>query len=114
MTTLGGNPRVRVNASHPEAQAICDRCGVIRNHVDLRWQFEFRGNNLTNTWSLVCFDTCWDRPFELNRPSILPPDPEIVMNARPPQWATQESENPGPHSNDPDPIQQYITGDDVP
>jgi hypothetical protein len=114
MTTLGGNPRVRVNPSRPEAQAICDLCGVIRNHGDLRFQFEWRGNALVNTYHLVCQDTCYDEPFQLDRPRLLPPDPEPVLNARPPQWALQENENEGPSRGDPDPIQQWIDSGDVP
>ena len=114
MTTLGSNPKARVDTRHPEAFAICDLCGTLRNHVDLRFQFEWRGNSLVNTYHLVCHDTCYDEPFQLDRPRILPPDPEPVLNARPPQWTLQESQNPGPHSGDPDPIQQAIATDDVP
>ena len=111
MAYMGGNPRARVNPSHPEEWAICDLCGILRNHVDLAWQYEWRGNDLTNTWFLVCKDTCLDKPFQLDRPRILPPDPEPVKYARPPWWAQQEI---GPHDGDPDPIQQYIDEGTVP
>jgi hypothetical protein len=111
MTVLGSNQRARVNTRSPEAFAICDRCGFLYNHVDLRWQYEWRGNNLTNTRFLVCAP-CYDVPFELNRPKYLPPDPVPVLNARPPQWATEE-EGTGPNP-DIDVIQQLIDLDQVP
>ncbi len=110
MTILGSNPRARVNPSSPEAFAICDRCGFLYNHSDLRWQYEYRGNNLTNTNFLVC-DQCYDVPFQLNRPKYLPPDPEPVKWARPPQWSSQESGG-GPNPNDA--IQQLIDEGQVP
>ncbi len=107
MTILGSNPRARVNPQHPESFGICDRCGFLYNLVDLHWQYEWRGNQLTNTRFRVC-EPCYDVPFELNRPKYLPPDPQPVPNARPPQWAAQEAET-GPN---PDvPLQQWIEGD---
>ncbi len=111
MTVLGSNPRARVDERHPESFAICDRCGFLWNHVSLRFQYEWRGNQLTNTYHLVCPD-CYDVPFELNRPKYLPPDPVPLRNARPPQWAAQ-SEGTGPNDNA-DPIQQLIDDGQVP
>ncbi len=94
MTVLGSNPRARVDPNHPEAFAICERCGFLYNHNALRWQYEWRGNQLTNTRHLVC-SPCYDVPFELNRP----------------QWAAQE-EGTGPNSGDV--IQQLIDDGQVP
>ncbi len=110
MTVLGSNPRARVDPRHPEAFAICDRCGFLYNHNALTWQYEWRGNQLTNTRFLVC-KPCYDVPFELNRPKYLPPDPVPVLNARPPQWAAQEEGN-GP--NEDSVIQQLIDDGQVP
>lgn len=107
MTILGSNPRARVSLRHPEAFAICDRCGFVWNHSDLRWQYAYRGNALQNTYYLVCAP-CYDVPFELNRPLLLPPDPEPVQWARPPNWAAQSAGN-NPAEG---PIQQPIPGDD--
>ena len=87
-------PNVRVNPDRPEAQAICDRCGRAFNHVDLVWQYDWRGDSLTNLRILVCQDGCEDEPQEQFRPRILPPDPEPVENARPPAWAAQEGPPP--------------------
>jgi hypothetical protein len=118
MTVLGSNPKARVNALHPEEFGICDLCGTLRNLVDLPFQFEWRGNQLQNTYMRRCYDTCLDVPFELNRPRILPPDPQPVMWARPPQWALQESENEGPNPYIDGPqagsVQQMFPPDDVP
>lgn len=111
MTILGSNPRARVDERHPEAFGICDRCGFCWNHSSLRFQYEYRGNSLQNTYHLVCPD-CYDVPFELNRPKYLPPDPVPVANARPPQWAAQ-SESSGPNASG-DVIQQLINLDEVP
>jgi hypothetical protein len=83
------SPNCRVNPSSPEAAAICDRCGRQFNHCDLIWQFDYRGDNLQNLGYLVC-QTCLDVPQEQLRPKMVSPDPEPVLNARPPAWAAQE------------------------
>lgn len=87
------SPNCRVNPSAPEAAAICDRCGRQFNHIDLQSQFEYRGNDLMDLNILVC-QSCLDDPQEQLRPRILPPDPEPVINARPPAWASQEGAPP--------------------
>lgn len=107
MTIMGSNPRARVNEKHPEAFAICDRCGFLYNHINLQWQHEWRGNKLANIRWLVC-KPCYDKPFENNRPIKLPPDPQPVKDARPPQWASQAG-NPPP--GPPVPVQQTIPDD---
>ncbi len=118
MTVLGSNPRARVDVNAPASFGICDRCGILRNLDDLPFQFEWRGNNLVSTYFRVCYDTCLDRPFELNRPAILPPDPEPVIWARPPMWAEQEAQNQGPNPYIDGPqagsVQQMFPPDDVP
>ena len=91
MSILGSNPRAPVDASHPQAQAICDRCGFLWHFDALQWQFQWRGTQLVNTRFLVCPD-CLDVPQEQLRTIVLPPDPLPVLNARPPQWAAQEAE----------------------
>lgn len=107
MTILGSNPRARVDVNHPEAFGVCDLCGFMHNHKDLQKQFQWFGNELRWTGFLRC-DECIDKPHEFNRPILIPPDPEPVMNARPPQWAQQEgTPPPGP----PVPVQQTIEDD---
>ncbi len=34
--------RASTNASNPQAHAICDRCGFRYNHVNLKWQYDWR------------------------------------------------------------------------
>lgn len=109
MTILGSNPRARVDERHPESFGVCDLCGFLWNLNALKWQYEWRGNQLTNTRRLRCRD-CLDVPFELNRPKYLPPDPEPVKNARPAQWAQEE----GPVPPLDDPIQQVIDSGQAP
>lgn len=93
MTVLGSNPRASVDASHPDAFAICDRCGFLYNHRDLRWQMQWRGTQLVNIRLLVC-SPCYDQPNESLRTIMLPPDPPPVKDARPPAWASQEGPTP--------------------
>lgn len=103
--TLPHDGRSPVNPDAPEPWGCCDRCGFRWYHRDLRWQFDWRGNALTNLRILVC-PPCNDRPFEFNRPIILPPDPEPIRDPRPGFMVQQE----GP----PPPVQsvQSLTGQD--
>lgn len=99
MTILGSNPRARVNTQHPEAFAICDRCGFLYNISALRRQMAYRGNQLLWNGYLVC-DPCYDIPFQLNRPMFLPPDPAPQIPSRPPFWQ-QEMAGSGPGAQTP-------------
>ena len=73
---------VRVDPSSPQAMGTCDICGRIWNLVDLRWQFQWSGNQLINLRYLVC-EKCYDNPQEQLRAITLPPDPVPVLNPRP-------------------------------
>ena len=86
--------RARVDASSPRAFAVCDRCGFLYNHCDLRWQNDWRGSQLVNIRVLVCY-RCLDIPYEGRRPLALPPDPEPVLNARPENYAVDEGGSGG-------------------
>lgn len=77
-TKLG---RARISARNPQAAAVCDRCGVIHNHVDLRFQFDFAGTGIINKRLLVC-KTCNDEPQNQLRAIVLPADPIPVVNPR--------------------------------
>lgn len=75
--------RANVDTRYPRAHAICDRCGFRYNHVQLRWQFDWRGPRQQNLRILVC-DSCYDAPQQNGQRTILiPPDPVPIMNARP-------------------------------
>lgn len=71
-----------VSSKRPVAYAVCDRCGMRYNRTDLAWQFDWEGPRLQNLRLLVCYD-CQDKPFEHNRPIVVPPDPVPVRNPRP-------------------------------
>lgn len=73
--------RARVSARNPKAFAICDRCGFLYNHVNLRWQFDWAGATLLNKRILVC-QTCEDRPQEQLRAFVIPADPVPIQNPR--------------------------------
>ena len=73
--------RARTSPSNPQAFAVCDRCGIWYNHVDLKYQFEWRGATLQNIQILVC-RPCYDTPQENVRSIILPADPVPIENPR--------------------------------
>jgi len=70
-----------VDPRSPSAFAICDRCGFLYNHRDLKWEVQWRGRQIERTGYLVC-DTCWDTPNPTLRPIVLPPDPVPILNPR--------------------------------
>ena len=81
--------RARTDASDPRAWATSDRNGMISNHENLRWQFDWRGQRLVNLRILVSEDEL-DEPQRQLGTIILPPDPPPIFNARPEQYAIDE------------------------
>jgi len=73
------------------AAAACDRCGFIFNHVDLKFQYEWRGPVLQNIQLLVC-KSCLDIPQEQLRAITIPADPTPIMNARVQDFTAAESD----------------------
>lgn len=73
--------RARVDPRNPQAFGVCDRCGFWWNLFRLAYQYDWRGDQLTNTRFRVC-PPCYDKPFELNRPLVLPADPLPVIDPR--------------------------------
>jgi hypothetical protein len=92
MSYMGGNSRAPVDASHPSAWAICDRCGFLYAKSALQWQFYWAGLTLANTRFLVC-QPCLDIPNPQFKTIILPPDPPPVLNARVADWAAEAGQN---------------------
>jgi hypothetical protein len=74
--------RATVNPSSPRAFGVCDRCGFLYNLECLHFQYEWRGDKLTDTRLRVC-DTCMDKPADFMKPLKLPADPEPVDQPRP-------------------------------
>lgn len=79
--------RATVSSKSPEAFAICDGCGFLFNHKDLRFQLEWAGNKLINQRQLVC-PRCNDDPNQQLRAIVLPADPMPIMNPRVPDYAS--------------------------
>jgi hypothetical protein len=75
--------RYEVDATRPRARGVCDRCGAIYNHDQLRFQYDWRGPRLQNLRILVC-ESCQDL-FQQNgqRTILIPPDPVPIQNVRP-------------------------------
>jgi hypothetical protein len=73
--------RARVSAKNPQAQGVCDRCGIWNNLVNLEWQHQWAGTRLQNLWIRVC-SRCLDVPQEQLRAIQLPADPVPVWQPR--------------------------------
>lgn len=78
--------KARVSTSSPSAFAQCDYCYETYNLVDLKWQFEWYGTQLTNTGFRACY-RCLSKPQDQLRPILLPPDPIPVDQPRPPYYS---------------------------
>lgn len=81
--------RARTSARNPQAFAICDRCAIWYNHVDLKWQYDWAGASLINKRILVC-NTCYDEPQQQLRAIIIPADPTPIINPRVEPYAWDE------------------------
>ena len=83
--------RARTDSSNPQAHAICDRCGFRYNHVNLHWQYDWRGAALQNIRILVC-DRCLDTPQEQLRAIVVPADPVPIVQPRTQDFAGAETD----------------------
>jgi hypothetical protein len=83
--------RARVSSRNPQAFGICDRCGILYNHNQLQWQFDWAGASLINKRILVC-DTCNDVPQNQLRAIVLPADPTPILNPRVQDYGTAETD----------------------
>ena len=81
--------KAKVSTRNPEPFAICDGCGALYNHSELRWQMQWAGNKLVNLRQLVC-RRCNDIPQTQLRAIVLPADPMPVMNPRPENYRLAE------------------------
>ena len=101
MPIPSGRGHVRVDPRHPQAGAVCDRCGeryplsAARAGDGLNWQFEYQGTGLINLRIMVC-PVCLDEPQPQLLSPRIPPDPLPVLNPRPEPYATEEGGPPGP------------------
>lgn len=81
--------RAAVDPSSPRAWATSDRNGMISNHENMEWQWDWAGTSLINKRIMVSRDEL-DTPQEQLRTIILPPDPPTVINARPENYFIDE------------------------
>jgi len=82
--------RARVSPSNPQALAVCQRCGIWYNRVDVRDQWDWRGTRLQNLYVLVC-PPCYDRPQPQLRAIVLPADPVPIYRPLPESLKDDES-----------------------
>lgn len=82
--------RAAVDPSSPRAWATSDRNGMIDNHENMQWQWDWAGTSLINKRILVSPDEL-DAPQEQLRTIILPPDPPTILNARVENYAIDEA-----------------------
>lgn len=81
--------RARTNPNSPRAWGTSDRNGMINNHQNLVWQWDWAGQTMINKRILV-------NPDELDKPQrqlgtiVLSPDPLPIMNARVEPYAIDE------------------------
>lgn len=74
--------RATVNPYAPSAWGVCDSCGEWSNRVDLKMQYEYRGDDLVDTGFRVC-DRCLSKPQAQFLTPILPLDPVPIDEPRP-------------------------------
>ena len=82
--------RARVSSTNPRAFGVCDRCGLLYNHDNLQWQFDWAGASLINKRILVC-DICLDVPQEQLRAIVVPADPVPIVQPRIQDFVTAET-----------------------
>ncbi len=97
--------RARVSPSNPQALAVCQRCGVWHNFVDLTWQFDWRGAALQNVRLLVCRE-CLDQPQQQLRAIVVSADPVPIPFALVEPFVYDEGGNI-PAIGQPTGLQQY-------
>jgi hypothetical protein len=105
--------RARVSPSSPRAAGVCDRCGFVYNHHQLKWQFDWAGASLINKRLLVC-NRCYDEPQQQLRAIVIPADPMPIVNPRPEGFVTAETNyrvTSGQNTTDPTTGIPVIAGD---
>jgi hypothetical protein len=83
--------RARTSVSNPRAFAVCQRCGLWYNRIDLKFQFDWRGAQLQNLYILVC-TPCYDEPQSQRRAITLPADPVPVYYPSVEDFVADESD----------------------
>lgn len=84
--------RSKISSRRPQAQAVCDRCFMTYNHVDLQNQPFWAGSNLAIKNILVC-RRCLDVPNAQLMALALSADPVPIVNPRTYDWQELETNN---------------------
>lgn len=100
--------RAATDPSSPRSWATSDRNGMINNHENMVFQFDWAGTSLINKRILVSPDEL-DVPQEQLRTVILPPDPPSIINARVENYAIDEESSTNYTTEDG--ITEYVTED---
>ncbi len=82
--------RASIDPRSPRALGICQRCGTMYNHDQLRWQYQYGGLRLINLRILVC-QPCYDEPQIQLRTIILPPDPVPIEYPVPEEYPSADN-----------------------
>jgi hypothetical protein len=82
--------RASVDPRSPRALGVCQRCGSLYNHDQLRWQYQWGGLRLINLRILVC-QPCYDEPQIQLRTIILPADPQPIEFPVPEEYSTTDN-----------------------
>src|SRR5215467_6362378 len=81
MGSFAPKGHAKLDPQHPRAFAICDVCGFLYCHSDLKWQVQWAGIEIRRTGFLAC-PTCFDKPNPNMRVVKLPADPVPILNPR--------------------------------
>lgn len=85
------HPRRATTNPHDGAWTACDRCGFIASMNRMQFQYDFVGGATPQNLGILCCPTCLDDLNYQNMLLILPPDPAPVFNARPENYAVDET-----------------------
>lgn len=94
-------------ANNPRAIAICDGCGFLIQHTELREKRDYRGGSAPVGLGIYVCASCDDVPQPYYRRLLLKPDPIPVQNPRP-------DYNPTYYVLGEDGVQRLVTEDDQP
>ncbi len=91
MSYASQSGRARTSSRNPQAFAVCARCGMWYNRVNLQFQRAWRGAQIQDTYILVC-KPCYDTPNEQLRAISLPADPVPISFPSPEDFANAETD----------------------
>ena len=103
--------KASVDSSKPRAWGTSDRNGLVLNHKDMQWQYDWAGQKIVRKNILVS-EAELDKPQRQLGSFILPPDPKAIMNARMENYAIDEA-SPAAYITEDD-ESYYVTRDVLP